>query len=131
MKNYENVYEGTQNQAFSLATGYISTTEIYVPAIKTVLKITASGEIEFLNQDESVITKISLSPQTGGREVYEKVNLYISENILSMEFPIVKWIDNYPHCDGEHDRWDSVTIGYMVAEYDILTKQTTTFEKEV
>lgn len=31
---------------------------------------------------------------------------------ITISFAIVEWIDNYPNCDGEHDRWDSRTVGY-------------------
>lgn len=34
-----------------------------------------------------------------------------------LQFPIAKWIDNDPNCDGEYDRWDSKMFGYHALEF--------------
>lgn len=41
--------------------------------------------------------------------------------MIKLEFPIYKWIDHYPHCDGEHDRWEQQIIGYRELALDLAT----------
>ena len=41
---------------------------------------------------------------------FSRVHVRVSEGKPIAELPITKWIDHYPHCDGEHDRWSEITI---------------------
>ena len=125
MKNYDKIYNSKKdvNLKFDLANGYISTTEILLEAEKMVIKIDAKGYVEFLDFEDMVIASINIPEQTGGKEVYTEVMCGIENESLLLKLPIVKWIDNYPHCDGEHDRWDTKIIGCHVLTFDLLTNQ--------
>ena len=37
---------------------------------------------------------------------YREVRLRWKGGFISLQFGEVEYIDNYPNCDGEHDRWD-------------------------
>ena len=97
---------------YQIASGYISETVILFEKEETVACVYAEGRVEFFDTDGNLISQGKVESQTGGREVYEEVVCEADENCITLKFPIVKWIDNYPNCDGEHDRWDSVVIGY-------------------
>ena len=36
---------------------------------------------------------------------FNKIYVCIKEEKISVRFPIIEWIDHYPNCDGEYDRW--------------------------
>lgn len=122
MKEYNKVYNSskeTEFKEFQLASGYISTTEIYFEAEELIAEIEASGKVSISDTEGKLLANLCVEQQAGGREVYETVLCGVSEGVLVLKFPVVEWIDNYPHCDGEHDRWDSRVIGYNLLEYKL------------
>ena len=125
MRNYDKQFNSQQEKELKieLANGYISTTKILFEAEKIVVKIDAKGVIDFLDFEDQVIASIDIPQQTGGKEVYTEVLCGVEDSCILLKFPIVEWIDNYPHCDGEHDRWDSKIIGYHKLVFDLKTNQ--------
>ena len=109
----------TAEKEFSLAAGHISTTVIWCEQEKLILQVEASGKVDLLDENGAVLATKTAEKQTGGREVYEKVVIVKNENLV-LRFPVVEWIDNYPHCDGEHDRWDSKIIGWDTVAFDLI-----------
>lgn len=114
-----------KQKKYPLANGYISQTTIFFENEKILANIEAKGNIEFLNEEGGLLSSINIPKQTGGKEVYDEVLCHVDGNEVILTFFIVKWIDNYPHCDGEHDRWDSVVIGSHTVKYNIQTKNIT------
>lgn len=102
-----------------LAHGYDSNTKILLEEQEIVIFIEAKGEISIEDIDGVIIDTITVPKQEGGREHYEEVFLEVSDGEIRFKFPIYKWIDNYPHCDGESDRWDKVIIDYHEIKYEI------------
>ncbi len=128
MKEYDKIFSRSSEsceQKFQLANGYISTTEIYFEAENVIAKIEADGVVEFLNVQENVLASVDIPKQTGGKEKYTEVWCATENSVITLKFPIVEWIDNYPNCDGEHDRWDTKTIGYHTLKFDCNTSETT------
>ena len=126
MSTYEKVFksaECTGTKEYQLATGYISTTEIYFEAEKTVIRIEAAGKVTFMDNEENVIVSVNVPEQTGGKGTYNDVICSVEENKIVLKLPVVEWIDNYPHCDGEHDRWDCRTIGYHMVKFEPETNK--------
>ncbi len=78
-----------------------------------------------MDSKENHVASINLSEQTGGKGTYSEVLYIADDDKITLKFPIVKWIDNYPNCDGEHDRWDTKTIGYHTLVFDIQTNEIT------
>ena len=103
---------------YQIASGYVSETVILFEREQTVVHVFAEGRVEIFDLDGNLLFEGKAEAQTGGREVYEEVVCEADENSLILRFPVVKWIDNYPNCDGEHDRWDSVIIGYNTLTYN-------------
>ncbi len=119
--NYDKVFNSSKNnsESFELATGHISTTVIFCEEEKLFVKITAKGTVDFFGAEDNLLESVTLPAQTGGREIYDEVVASVAEGCLVMKFPVVEWIDNYPHCDGEHDRWDRRVIEYNTVSFKI------------
>ena len=125
MKTYDKVYRsdaGPGWKSFQLANGYIATTEILFEKEAVVARITAKGDVAFLDLTGQILASTTMEAQSGGKEVYTDVSCWADGGRIVLKFPIVEWIDNYPHCDGEHDRWDSKTVGYHVLTFDVGRK---------
>lgn len=126
MKDYDKVFNSEENigiKSFQLATGYISSTTILFEKEKIVAKIEAKGHIDYFDCEDTLIASFDVPSQTGGKETYNEVLCETEENTIVLKFPIVEWIDNYPNCDGEHDRWDAQTIGYNTLKFNYKTKE--------
>lgn len=95
---------------FGIASGFISTTEVLFVAEGITARIEASGNVEFLNDDRQLLATVS-APSCGDR--YRDVSCKVEGDQILIRFPRYKWVDNYPHCDGESDRWDSFVCGYQ------------------
>lgn len=121
MREYDKIFNSTESnefKEFQLASGYISTTVIYFEIENIIAKIEAEGKVEFLDAEDNVLAAADVAEQTGGKEKYTDIMCGVEDNLIILKFPIVEWIDNYPNCDGEHDRWDSRTIGYNELSFD-------------
>ncbi len=126
MKDYDIIFNSEDDigyKSFQLATGYISSTKILFEKEKIVAKIEAKGHIDFFDFEDILLASFEIPAQTGGKETYNEVMCGAEENTVILKFPIVEWIDNYPNCDGEHDRWDTVTIGYNTLKFNYKTKE--------
>ena len=128
MKDYDKVFNSEENtgfKSFQLANGYISSTAILFEKEKIIARIEAKGHIDFFDCDEALLASFDIPPQTGGKETYNEVLCEAEDNTIILKFPIVEWIDNYPNCDGEHERWDTETIGYHTLKFNYKTKEYT------
>lgn len=106
---------------FQIASGYISETVVHFEKENVILVIHADGRVEVFDMEDKLIAENSVPKSFGGREVYEEACCEVIDNTIVVKFPIYKWIDNYPNCDGEHDRWDTIKIGEHTVEF-ALTK---------
>lgn len=43
----------------------------------------------------------------------------VSGSTITVKFRTVKYIDHYPHCDGEHDRWSRIIVSESPVSYTI------------
>lgn len=128
MKVYDKIFNSGENigfKSFQLANGYISFTEILFEKEKIVARIEAKGHIEFFDCENIQLASFDIPVQTGGKETYNEVLCRTEENVIVLKLPIVEWVDNYPNCDGEYDRWDTKTIGYNILKYNLETKEIT------
>ncbi len=104
-----------------LASGYISETTILFENEKIAAVIQAKGSVEFFNMNDERVADGKVPAVESGKEVYVEVCCQVKENLLILKFPIYQWIDNYPNCDGEHDRWDTKIVGFHTLTLDLLT----------
>lgn len=106
---------------YQLASGYISETTIHFENENVVAVIQAKGSVEFFNMDDELIAAGKVAPEESGKGVYEEIACQAEGNLIILQFPIYEWIDNYPNCDGEHDRWDTKIIGFHTLTLDLLS----------
>ena len=81
---------------------------------------------EFYNQDEQLIISGNLPEVTEGRNAYPEITYGVEKDNIIFKLPVCRWIDNYPHCDGESDRWDTEILGFHIYKFNLITKSITT-----
>ena len=106
---------------YQLASGYISQTTILFEKENIAAVIEAKGIIEFYNMNDELIATGNIHEVTSGRGLYQEVCCQFEDNMLKLQFQIYEWIDHYPNCDGEHDRWSTRNIGVYTLTLDLLT----------
>ncbi len=42
---------------------------------------------------------------------------------IVLQIPIYRWINHYPNCIGESDRWNAETIGYHTVRFSPETRE--------
>ena len=106
-----------------LACGFITRTDILFKEENIAAVIECTGEIEFRRPDDmrNTIAAVTVPKQEGGREIYMDVTCSVEDGQIVLKMPIYSWIDHYPHCDSESDRWSTKTIGYHTVRFDIET----------
>lgn len=117
-----NSKQDSSETLYQLASGYISKTTILFENENVIAVIQANGRVEFYNTDDERIAVGNVPPVENGRGVYEDVGCQVENHLLTLRFPLYQWIDNYPHCDGEHDRWDTKIVGFHTLTLDLLTR---------
>ena len=111
--------EKDNGKSFQIANGYISQTQVLFEKEKLIAVIDAKGIVSFADIDDCELGTGYVVLEESGKGVYESVVLKVENNVITVSFPVCEWIDNYPHCDGEHDRWDSRVIGYNDVSFNI------------
>ncbi len=117
------VFDSEQDNSkgyFQIASGYISETVVHLLKENLIMVICAEGRVVLYDMEDNLIAEKTAPKNDGGREVYEEVCCCVFDDTLSVKFPIYKWVDNYPNCDGEHDRWDTVKIGEHTVTLPLL-----------
>lgn len=113
--------KSTDKQMYQLASGYISEPAILFLRENIVAVIQAKGGVEFFDADDKLIADASAPPVVNGKEAYTDIGCRVANNVLELHFPVYQWIDNYPNCDGEHDRWDTRIVGFHTMGLDLNT----------
>lgn len=98
-----------------------SQTAVHFVNEKVIAEVQAKGSAEFFKEDGTLIAAGNVEPERGGMEKYEDISFYVTAQTIELRFPVYKWIDNYPHCDGEHDRWDSKITGFRTLKLDLVS----------
>ncbi len=112
----------TDKKLYQIASGYISKTTVLFEKEDVIAVIEAKGSVEFYDINDELIAVGKLPPVEDGKEVYEEVSFKAEGNLITLSFPVYEWIDNYPNCDGEHDRWDTRIVGYNTLTLDLLNR---------
>lgn len=112
------VFDSTKDNGkeFQLANGHISETNILFERENIAAVIYAQGKIEFYSNGEFVEVR-NLPEVDSGKGVYDAVICTVNGELIKFEFPVYEWIDTYPNCDGEHDRWVTRKIGCETVEF--------------
>ena len=124
-KNFDIVFnsEKDNGKSFQIANGHISQTKILFENEKIIAVVDAKGIATFKDIDNVVLGTCYITREESGKAVYESVMLKAEGDVITISFPVCEWIDNYPNCDGEHDRWDSRIIDYLDIRFDVKEQE--------
>ncbi len=98
--------------------GHVEDTELFFPNEKIYMVVTKEGDIVFEDENRNELVGIVVTPDTKNN-MHHDVYCKAEDEKIKVWLPIVEYIDNYPHCDGEYDRWDVNYIAYDYVVFDI------------
>ena len=106
-------------EVIALACGYESLTEIVFTNEKIAVQIEAkTGTVEFFDLESNKLLSAKVETPSAGDEKFSEVKCSIECEQIALGFPQYDYVDNYPHCDGEHDCWTKITTGFTFLRYD-------------
>lgn len=80
---------------------------IFFPQEQIVLQADAQGNAVFFHADGTEIRKEKLD---GNGRFFSRIVCRVNAQTIFAKFITSKWVDHYPHCDGEHDRWSEIFV---------------------
>ena len=106
----------------------IESTKITFGVEEIVATIDSLGHIEFFDMEENslgyVDFPVSKDPSEKGHTAqYGDAQCCANGSEIRFQLPVYGWEDNYPHCDGESDRWDRYIARWFEVIFDCNTKQ--------
>lgn len=105
----------------SLEDGYIQFNISYNSLVHTEIAFVHEGilmtikenvRIELFDREQKLVASLDVAPEINGRGRYFDISCKVEEGKIWFRFPYYRWVDNYPHCDGENDRWDAYVEGF-------------------
>ena len=120
------VHEATFNsdnypngKTIELACGHISLTKIaFVNENITAHVEAKTGEVDFYDSKTKKCLSTKIETPLLGDEKFSEVKCIVEGEQIKLGFPQYTYKDNYPHCDGEHDRWTKTISGFDYLCYD-------------
>ena len=103
--------ENLTDRKFPLACGYYSATSFLFEKANFAVVINCNGKFTFYTVDGEEIQTIQGEPMTDGKGRYADILITTMDRCVIFKLPDYLWIDHYPDCDGESDRWDSRIVG--------------------
>lgn len=128
MKPYDHLFDSTKAPGYAdyqLACGFISTTRIFFRNEQILAVIQSKGHVDFYDAEDHLLASADAIETAYGRKRYMDLRCRVADNAVILDFPIYEWHDNYPHCDGEYDRWDATVVGFRPMRLDLKTKEVT------
>lgn len=89
---------------------------IFFEKEQIVLYVDTDGNAVFSTVDGAELYKTK-AEETDRR--YLDFFCQVIDNTITVKFRTVKYIDHYPHCDGEHDRWSTIIVSESPVSYTI------------
>lgn len=106
-------------EMIKLACGYISLTKIQFINENIIVSIEAkTGEVDFYHTGAQKRLSVKVEAPLLGDEKFSEVQCVVEGEQIKLGFPQYTYEDNYPHCDGEHDRWTKTISGFISLRYD-------------
>ncbi len=92
-----------------------------------IISIIEQGEhrVDFYTPEDDFLLSTPLPIVEDGGKAYFDICFGVENGIITLKFPVYNWVDNYPHCDGEYDRWDTTVIGYHVMKFNLSDNSAT------
>ena len=106
-------------EMINLASGYISLTKIEFVNENITVNIEAkTGEVDFYDSEAKKRLSAKIKTPLSGDEKFSEVKCIVEGEQIKLGFPQYDYKDNYPNCDGEHDRWTKTITGFVFLCYD-------------
>ena len=105
------LYDQMNQQHFHLSCGFHDTTSFFFEKANLRVDIHCRGSFTFYTVNGDKAETIKLKPMKTGRECYMDILITTEDDAVIFQLPEYRWIDHYPHCDGESDRWSTEIIG--------------------
>lgn len=83
---------------------------------KVFLRADREGNALFFDMDGKELFKARAVYDDG---YFSWIYCCVSKNTVSVSFTVTKLVDNYPHCDGEYDRWDEIVVKKVPFTYSL------------
>jgi len=106
-----NSSEVLNEKCFHLACGFYTTTSFLFEKANFTVVINCNGDFTFYTVNNEKIEMIKAKRMRSGRGCYMDVLITTTDDGVLFKLPDYSWIDHYPDCDGESDRWDAKIIG--------------------
>lgn len=110
--------------------GHVENTKVLFDNEHIFITVLKEGEITFESVDGALLSKITIGPDTKNK-MHENVYCKANNGKIKVWLPIIEYIDNYPNCDGEHDRWSSKEIAYDVVEFDVSNNTLSVYKADI
>ena len=104
----------------NLACGYISLNEITFVNENVIVSVEAcTGEVIFSSLDSSKLLSVKADMDSSEDGKFSEIKCLVQDGQIKLGFPLYTYKDNYPNCDGEHDRWTKTILDFRFLCYDI------------
>ena len=98
--------------------GFVENTQVHCIHEHVYAVVLQRGSISIRDMDGAVLAELTVTPDTKNG-MHDNCYCKVEAGKLVLWFPQVRYIDNYPYCDGEYDRWDVVYTGYERVAFDL------------
>lgn len=103
----------------NLASGYTSLTKIEFINENVTVNIEAkTGEVDFYGPEAKTRLSAKIEVPLSGDEKFSEVKCIVEGEQIKLGFPHYIYKDNYPHCDGEYDRWTKTISDFIFLCYN-------------
>jgi len=109
----------------STRSDYLEFKAPYYNAIETSeVTFENEGIIAYADSLGHVDLPVSKDPSEKGHTAqYGDMKCALCENTIDFQLPVYGWDDNYPHCDGESDRWSRYVARWFSVKFNLTTKE--------
>lgn len=126
-KRYNSAVSGEPITITALYYNAIEPTTVFFEQEQTSVSMDALGHIAFFDANRqplgAVDFPVSDDPSKYAHTAqYGQIRCCADGKRITVSLPVYWWSDNYPHCDGESDRWDRHISRWFHILFDCETK---------
>ena len=127
-----------QNQALKLTAPYynaIVPTKVHFVREHSAVYVDSLGHIEFFDEKDTSLGAVDLPvhkdpSEYGHTAQYGNAECSADGRTITVHLPVYGWTDNYPHCDGESDRWDRYISRWFRVVFDCTAHEIKILDRE-
>ena len=82
-----------------------------------ILQADNNGNSVFFDSEGNELFKARAEYEEKSR--FSWICFHSGKNVITVNFTVTKLVDNYPHCDGEYDRWDEIVVKKIPITYTV------------